>query len=74
MGGVIWRGLDGAMRHGEILVFGRRRFVEVVQLTDEPARFWLSVSAHAALFSLAVIVVVLAIIERPSNRTDRPRR
>jgi len=74
MGGVIWRGLDGAMRDGEILVFGRRRFVEMAHLTEEPVRFWLSVSAHAALFTLAVIIVVLAIIERPSNRTDRRRR
>lgn len=74
LGGWIWRGLDSAMRQGEILVLSRRRIVETVQLAEEPSRFWLSVTAHTTIFALAVAVVVLALIERPSNRIGRRRR
>ena len=74
VGAVMWRGLSGAMDHGEIIAFSRRRFVDMVSMADDPTRFGFSLVAHVIILIAAVIVTFLALIERPSNRISRRRR
>jgi len=74
VGGVMWRGLHGAMAQGEIIAFSRRRFVDMVSMADDPTRFGLSVLAHLVILIAAVVVTFQALIERPSNRIGRRRR
>ncbi|MBN8551596.1 MAG: hypothetical protein J0L52_01715 [Caulobacterales bacterium] len=73
-GGLMWRGISGAMDHGEIIAFSRRRFIDMVSMADDPLRFNLSLIAHIVILAAAVVIAFRALIERPSNRIDRRRR
>jgi len=74
VGGLMWRGLSGAMQHGEIIAFSRRRIVDMVSMADDPFRFNMSLIAHIVVLVAAVIITFRALIERPSNRIGRRRR
>ena len=74
IGGLMWRGLSSAMQNGEIIVFSRRRFVDMVSMAEDPIRFGLSVVAHAIILIVAVIVTFRALTERSDNRIPPGRR
>lgn len=73
VGGVMWRGLSGAIQHGEIIAFSRRRVIDMVSMADDPLRFNLSLIAHAVIMVAAIFITFRALTERPSNRIDRRR-
>ena len=71
VGGLMWRGLSGAMQNGEIIAFSRRRFVDMVSMADDSTRFGFSLVAHAVILIAAVVVTFRALVEKPSNRIRR---